>query len=96
MHTNIGPSTNIENSSTNARTWIRTIQARSFGSAFLVARVAGILLLTDGQSNAGEPPAKAAEFAAAEGIPVVAVAVGSAVSAMVMLSPCCVVFPEST
>lgn len=39
--------------------------------------VAGILVLTDGQSNAGEPPAKAAEFAAAEGIPVVAVAMGT-------------------
>jgi hypothetical protein len=39
--------------------------------------VAGILVVTDGQSNAGEPPAKAAEFAAAEGIPVVAVAIGT-------------------
>src|SRR5687767_4197094 len=36
--------------------------------------VAGILLLSDGQSNTGEPPAKAAEFAAAEGVPVVSVA----------------------
>ncbi len=40
--------------------------------------VAGVLLLTDGQSNAGEPPAKAAEFAAAAGVPIVPVAVGTA------------------
>lgn len=39
--------------------------------------LAGILLLTDGQSNAGEAPAKAAEYAAAEGVPVVAVVVGT-------------------
>ena len=40
--------------------------------------IAGVLLLTDGQSNAGEPPAKAAEFAAAAGVPVVPLAVGTA------------------
>jgi hypothetical protein len=39
--------------------------------------IAGVLVLTDGQSNAGEPPAKAAEFAASEGVPVVAVAMGT-------------------
>jgi hypothetical protein len=40
--------------------------------------IAGILLLTDGQSNAGESPAKSAEFAAAEGVPVVPIALGTA------------------
>jgi hypothetical protein len=40
--------------------------------------IAGVLLLTDGQSNAGEPPAKAAEYAAAAGVPVVPVALGTA------------------
>jgi len=39
--------------------------------------MAGILLLTDGQSNSGEPVKKAGEAAAAEGVPVVAVAVGT-------------------
>ena len=39
--------------------------------------LAGVLLFTDGQSNAGEAPAKAAEFAAAEGVPVVSVVVGT-------------------
>ena len=34
-------------------------------------------MITDGQSNAGEPPAKAADFAAGEGVPVVALAVGT-------------------
>src|SRR5207237_6396170 len=36
--------------------------------------LAGVLLITDGQSNAGEPPLKAAEYAGSEGIPVVALA----------------------
>lgn len=40
--------------------------------------MAGILLLTDGDSNTGEPPAKAAEYAAAEGVPVVSIALGTA------------------
>ncbi len=39
--------------------------------------VAGILLITDGQSNAGEAPAKAADFAAAQGVPVIPLAVGT-------------------
>lgn len=39
--------------------------------------LAGVLLVTDGQSNAGESPAKAAEFAAAEGVPVVSVVIGT-------------------
>jgi hypothetical protein len=39
--------------------------------------LAGILLITDGQSNSGEAPAKAAEFAAAQGVPVIPLAVGT-------------------
>ena len=39
--------------------------------------LAGILLITDGQSNTGESPAKAAQFAAAEGVPIVSLAVGT-------------------
>jgi hypothetical protein len=39
--------------------------------------LAGILVVTDGQSNAGEPPVKAAEFAGAEGVPIIALAAGT-------------------
>ena len=39
--------------------------------------LAGVLLITDGQSNAGEPPLKAAEAAGAEGVPVVVLAAGT-------------------
>jgi hypothetical protein len=39
--------------------------------------LAGVLLITDGQSNAGEPPAKAAEYAGSEGIPIVSLAAGT-------------------
>lgn len=39
--------------------------------------LAGILLITDGQSNAGEPPVKAAEYAGNEGIPIVSLAAGT-------------------
>ena len=39
--------------------------------------LAGILLITDGQSNSGEPPIKAAEYAGSEGIPIVSLAVGT-------------------
>lgn len=39
--------------------------------------LAGILLLSDGESNTGEAPGKAAEYAAAEGVPVVAIAMGT-------------------
>ena len=39
--------------------------------------VAGVLVMTDGQSNAGEALAKAADFATAEGVPVAAIAVGT-------------------
>jgi hypothetical protein len=39
--------------------------------------LAGILLISDGQSNTGEVPSKAAELAAGEGIPVVALATGT-------------------
>ena len=39
--------------------------------------LAGILLVTDGESNTGEAPAKAAEYAAAEGVPIVSIALGT-------------------
>ena len=39
--------------------------------------VAGILLITDGQSNTGEAPAAAGELAGAEGVPVVSLAMGT-------------------
>src|SRR5688572_11155076 len=39
--------------------------------------LAGVLLITDGQSNAGEPPLKVAEAAGAEGVPVVVLAAGT-------------------
>ena len=39
--------------------------------------LAGMLIITDGQSNSGEPVQKAAEAAAAEGVPLVALAVGT-------------------
>ena len=39
--------------------------------------LAGIILVTDGQNNTGEAPAKAAEFAAASGVPIMSLAVGT-------------------
>src|SRR5207248_108356 len=39
--------------------------------------IAGVLLVTDGQSNAGESPLKAAEYAAGEGIPIISLAAGT-------------------
>ena len=39
--------------------------------------LAGILLISDGQSNTGEAPAKAAELASGEGIPIVAMVTGT-------------------
>ena len=39
--------------------------------------MAGILLLTDGASNDGETPVKAAEYAAAAGLPIVSIAMGT-------------------
>jgi hypothetical protein len=39
--------------------------------------IAGILLVSDGQNNVGEAPAKAAEFAGASGVPIVSLAVGT-------------------
>lgn len=39
--------------------------------------LAGILIATDGQSNTGDPLGKAAEAAAAEGVPLVALALGT-------------------
>jgi len=39
--------------------------------------LAGMLIVTDGQSNSGEPVQKAAEAAAAEGVPLVALAIGT-------------------
>lgn len=40
--------------------------------------LAGILLVTDGQSNSGDSPIKAAEFSAADGVPIVSLAMGTA------------------
>jgi hypothetical protein len=40
--------------------------------------LAGVLLVTDGQSNAGDDPVKVAEQAGKEGVPIVALAVGTA------------------
>ena len=40
--------------------------------------LAGILLITDGQSNAGESPIKVAEYAGGEGVPLVSIAAGTA------------------
>ncbi len=70
-----GPATTapaVDRSTTAIGTAIRQAIAAEQGQP-----LAGILLLTDGQSNAGEPPAKAAELAAAEGVPVVSVALGT-------------------
>ena len=39
--------------------------------------LAGILLITDGQSNAGESPVKAAEYAGSEGIPIISLTAGT-------------------
>lgn len=39
--------------------------------------VSGILLATDGQSNAGDPPIKAAESAGADGVPIMVLASGT-------------------
>ncbi len=58
--------------------------ATAIGAAILQAisanqgqPISGILLVTDGQSNNGESPTKAAEYAAAEGVPVVSIALGT-------------------
>jgi hypothetical protein len=39
--------------------------------------LAGILLITDGQSNTGESPLKVAEYASGEGVPLVSIAAGT-------------------
>jgi hypothetical protein len=39
--------------------------------------LAGVLVVSDGQSNSGEPPARAAEFAAEQGVPIVCLAMGT-------------------
>ncbi len=39
--------------------------------------IAGILLVSDGQNNTGEAPVKAAEYAAAAGVPIISLAVGT-------------------
>ena len=54
------------------------VAIRQAVAAYQGRPVAGVLLVTDGQSNAGEPPGKGAEFAAAAGVPVVPLAVGTA------------------
>jgi hypothetical protein len=67
-----GEGTEADRSTTALGTAIRQAIAAHRGQP-----LAGILLLTDGQSNAGEAPAKVADFAAAEGVPVVSVAIGT-------------------
>jgi hypothetical protein len=62
----------IDRSSTAIGTAIRQAIASQQGQP-----LAGILLLTDGDSNTGEAPAKAAEYAAAEGVPVASIALGT-------------------
>jgi hypothetical protein len=47
-------------------------------SAYRGQPVAGILLLTDGQNTAGDSPLRAAEAAGAEGVPISAIALGTA------------------
>ena len=68
------PSTqsSIDRSSTAIGAAIRQVVAVEAGQP-----LAGILLLTDGQSNSGEPPAAASEFAAAAGVPISSVALGT-------------------
>jgi hypothetical protein len=39
--------------------------------------VAGIVVVTDGQNTAGDPPAEAAKLAADEGVPIIGIAVGT-------------------
>ena len=67
------PNTDADRGTTAIGTAIRQAIA-----AYRGRPLAGVLVISDGQSNGGEPTIKAAEFAAAEGVPVVAVAAGTA------------------
>jgi hypothetical protein len=62
----------IDRSSTAIGAAIRQVVSAEAGQP-----LAGILLLTDGQSNSGEPPAAAANFAAEAGVPISSVALGT-------------------
>jgi hypothetical protein len=62
----------IDRSSTAIGAAIRQVVSAEAGQP-----LAGILLLTDGQSNSGEPPAAAANFAAQAGVPISSVALGT-------------------
>lgn len=53
------------------------VAVRQALAAYRGQPIAGVLLITDGQSNAGEAPVKAAEYAGAEGIPIVSLAAGT-------------------
>lgn len=63
----------VDRTSTGIGTAIREVI-----SAYRGQPIAGVLLITDGQSNTGEPTLKAAEFAGAEGVPIVTMAAGTA------------------
>lgn len=66
------PQPAVDRSSTGIGTSIKEALAAYRGQP-----IAGILLVTDGQTNSGEPYQKAAEAAAAEGVPLVSLAVGT-------------------
>jgi lipocalin len=62
----------VDRSTTGVGTAIKQVLAQYRGQPW-----AGILVVTDGQSNTGETLKKAAEAAAAEGVPVVSLAIGT-------------------
>lgn len=68
----IAAAASIDRSTTGIGTAIKQALAAYRGQP-----LAGMLIVTDGQSNSGEPVQKAAEAAAAEGVPIVALAVGT-------------------
>ena len=66
------PAATIDRSTTGIGTAVKQALAAYRGQP-----LAGILIATDGQSNSGDPLKKAAEAAAAEGVPLVALALGT-------------------
>lgn len=68
----VGAAATIDRSTTGIGTAIKQALAAYRGQP-----LAGMLVVTDGQSNSGEPVQKAAEAAAAEGVPIMALAVGT-------------------
>ena len=63
----------IDRTSTGIGTTIREMI-----NAYRGQPIAGVLLITDGQSNTGESAVKAAEYAGSEGVPIVTMAAGTA------------------